>query len=61
VRLRMGSAPRRSLPRRRGWVMRVNRDRSSAPQLVCCGRRHLALAARPKCALHGCRGPFRRC
>ena len=35
--------------------MRVNRDRSSAPQLVCCGRRHLALAARPKCALHGCR------
>ena len=33
--------------------MRVNRDRSSAPQVVCCFRRHLALAARPKCVLHG--------
>ena len=33
--------------------MRVNRDRSSAPQVVCCFRRYLALAARPKCVLHG--------
>ena len=49
VRLRMGGAPRRSLPRGTGWAMRVNRDRSSAPQVVRCGRRYLALAARPKC------------
>ena len=33
--------------------MRVKAGRSSAPQVVCCCRRHLALAARPKCVLHG--------
>ena len=53
VRLQMGGAPRRSLPRGTGWVMRVKAGRSSAPQVVCCFRRHLALAARPKCVLHG--------
>ena len=33
--------------------MRVNRDRSSAPQVVCCFRGHLTLAIRLKCVLHG--------
>ncbi len=33
--------------------MRVKAGRSSAPQVVRCGRRDLALAARPKCVLHG--------
>jgi hypothetical protein len=32
---------------------RVRRGPSSARQLVRCGRRHLAFAARPKCALYG--------
>jgi hypothetical protein len=53
VRLQMGGAPRRSLPHGRGWAMRVRVSRSSAPQVVRCGGRHFALAARPKCALHG--------
>jgi hypothetical protein len=53
VRLQMGGAPRRSLPRGTGWVMRFRASRSSASQVVCRFRCHLALAARPKCVLHG--------
>jgi hypothetical protein len=32
-----------------------NGSSSSAPQVVCCGRRHLALVTRAKCALYGSR------
>jgi len=47
---------RRTSPFTTAWNrmgQRVKAGRSSAPQVVCCFRRHLALAARLKCVLHG--------